>query len=427
MKLKFDPYQFEKTISQGIPVYWKNIPWANGFVYIHVIWCIGARHDPIGKEGLAHFLEHMPFDGCAGYPTFDDIEAIDRQLFLRSLNATTSLEYTVYHCKVNSEKLQQAMEFLRRLILDPTIDSDEVERERKVIVQEMWQRYGNERGEALDKHRQKLIYGNHPFARIKNAGGWHDTIASITQDDIRTFHSTHYLSGNLKLLFVGDIDESSLHRAADTFTHRAPHGRSVAPVAQIAHWPNPEVNELRISASEYFGLTGASIPQSAEIKVSRGMPTPENMQTLFIIPPLLREIFLTRIRGKIGATYSPKVSESIAIDHCMVRISLEVKPDTLGDVRDIIASTIAEIASGDLQHHDIFNEIKSVFLEKKVLLDVSADEIADEAHGELAVTGGITSIEEDCRSASKIEYSDIVHLFLREFAPEQLFWSILTP
>ncbi|HEU5114317.1 MAG TPA: insulinase family protein, partial [Candidatus Paceibacterota bacterium] len=108
MNLKFDLYKFTRIEASGIPVLFKKIPWASGYAYIHVIVGTGARSDPAGKEGIAHFFEHLPFNGCEGYSTSEATEEVDRRLFGGTLNAHTGMEYTIFHGKVAVERISEA-------------------------------------------------------------------------------------------------------------------------------------------------------------------------------------------------------------------------------------------------------------------------------------------------------------------------------
>jgi len=427
MNLKFDPYKFESFLSDGIPVYFKSIPWANGFVYIRVTVQVGARHDPIGKEGLAHFFEHLPFDGCAGFPTFEAIQDIDQLLFLDTLNANTAFERTNFTAKVSSEKLGEGMDFMRHFILEPVLDSSEIERERTVIAQEIWRRYVNERVEALRRKINKLLYGEHDFGRSDTALGWHDTVAGISKDDFVAFHKAYYHSGNIKIVLVGDIDEHKAKEAVTYFTKHCPKGASVEVASPISQWPKPEVPEFVTSMGEYLGLSGSALPRKTDIVVSRLLPLYENEEVLWLAQKLLRKSIFEQVRGKIGSTYSPNVNLSISPDHSKITIRIEVEPVRLGEVRVIISDIISEIGRGEEKYIKAFDEVKKSYIQRKYLVDDSACEISDNSVNQLAATGRITPHSDDISSAEKVMYADVVNLFSKELNPDQLFWTMLTP
>ncbi len=427
MKLKFDPYQFNTTISNGVPVHWKNIPWANGYVYINIIIGVGAMHDPIGKEGLSHFLEHMPFNGCVGHPSFEKVEEADHEIFRNTLNACTSFEKTIYSGKVTIDKLPQCIKFMRNFIFFPNLDPNEVERERKVITQEIWRKYLSVKREDFEKKVQKMIYGEHPFGKMDLAFGWHDSVAKIDRDDLRLFHQKNYLLENMQIVIVGDINAARL-KSVDVLASDIPTGHSmIQPAPKISEWINPRKAPYTISASTYFGLKGSSISKSAEVTIHRISPIQPNNELPYIAREMLRQILYEEVRGKLGATYTPKVSGNRFIDHSSSRISLLVDPDAVPAIKRIIAKTLAQIGEKDQRQEKRFNEAKTLCLEDKITADRSVESIIDAATREVSVTGEIMSVKEDYALAEQITYRDVARFFSEELAYEKLFCVTIVP
>ncbi|MDD5165676.1 MAG: pitrilysin family protein [Candidatus Pacebacteria bacterium] len=427
MKLAFDPYQFNTKLSNGVQVHWKNVPWANGFVYVNIIMSVGAMHDPIGKQGLAHFIEHMPFNGCTGHSSFEKIEKVDHEIFRNTLNACTDFEKTIYSGKLTVDKLPLAMEFMRNFIFFPSIDPTEVERERKVIIQEIWRKYINVKREDFEKRTQKMLYGTHPFGKMDRAFGWHDSVTKINHDDLLLFHRSNYLSENMRVVIVGDISAAKL-KSVDVLTGSIPTKQSlIKPAPKIGEWINPRKAPYTISAGKYFGLKGASIQKSAEVTFHRISPIQPNNELPYIAREMLRQILFEEIRGKLGATYTPKVSGNRFIDHSSSRISLLVDPDAVTAVKQIIEKTVTQIGEKDRRQEKRFNEAKTVCLEDKITADRSVESIADAATREVSVTSEIISVAEDYALAKQITYSDVARFFSEELTYEKLFCITIAP
>ncbi|KND49898.1 MAG: zinc protease [Parcubacteria bacterium C7867-002] len=426
MKLAFDPFQFNLATQNSIPIHWKNIPWINGFVYLRLALTVGGRHDPVGQEGLAHFLEHLPFNGCAGYPTQTAVEEADRSIFQDTLGANTGFDRTMYHAKVATEKLVRGMDFLHHFLVSPLLDPKETERERGVITQEIWRAFESPQKEKLGRNLQKLKYGNHPFSRQKRVLGWHDSVEKITCSDLQRFHDTYYRSGNMRIILVGDVTQATL-ADLDKFTGSLPKGKSVEPPPNISSWPKPTVPELLVSVGDYYGVKGESLPKKTVLNIFAGMPRLENPRIPSVARSILRQLLFNRIRSTLGATYSPHVGVSTFSDHSSFHIDLEIAPDTLQAVREIISTSIAELASGDLQHQILFQELKITTRENNLYYDSSADDIADDAMEELIDTGSIKSLREDLENIDDVCYTDVAQFFSTHLQPDQLFWSIMTP
>jgi len=426
LKLKFDHYQFNQTESNGIPVFWKNFPWANGFAYVQVIVAAGARHDPVGKEGLAHFLEHLPFDGCSDCPNFESIEAVNRSLFQGNLNARTGFDATVYGGKFLIENFDPVMRFLGNFISSPTISPTDFERERLVIIREIWRYFNSPKRAILAKELKRMIYGGHTFGRQTLPCGWHETVEKLTVEDIRAFHDLHYRNSNIRIVIGGDISESDLDRVSK-LTNQIANGHSVTSIDKPLVWPHPLQNEYTISVSEYFNVSGSTIPNQAEIQVIRCMPFPKNPEVASLAQDLIRKILFTQIRGRLGATYAPHVSITSYTDHFYFGASVKIEPCAVKAVTQIILKTIDELASFDTVHQPLFDESKVGHSLGLRSIDSSIGEIVNSSVQDLVCRGNIEPSEEDLLRVSKVTYDDICSLMRDQFKPEQLFWHVANP
>ena len=94
-----DPYDFKTANYKGSRIYSKEVPWAT-CIYVRFLFNAGARHDPKGKEGVMHFMEHMLFSGTPTYPTKFDIDQFSKAHTLDSFNAFTSFSHMClnYRC-----------------------------------------------------------------------------------------------------------------------------------------------------------------------------------------------------------------------------------------------------------------------------------------------------------------------------------------
>ena len=95
----------------------------------------GSRHEPEDRSGIAHFVEHMLFKGTATRSAEDIAQEIDS--IGGQLDAFTAKEYASYYIKVLDEHLPRALEVLSDIVLHPAFDADDIEREKKVILEEI--------------------------------------------------------------------------------------------------------------------------------------------------------------------------------------------------------------------------------------------------------------------------------------------------
>ena len=95
----------------------------------------GSRHESDARSGIAHFVEHMLFKGTDTRTAEDIAQAIDS--IGGQLDAFTSKEYAGYYIKVLDEHLPLAVDLLADVVLHPLFADEDVEREKKVILEEI--------------------------------------------------------------------------------------------------------------------------------------------------------------------------------------------------------------------------------------------------------------------------------------------------
>ena len=124
---------------------------------------IGARYEQARESGISHFLEHMLFKGCSGWPTALDIanEIEGRGGYL---NASTGHEHTSYWVKIGSRHWQRAMALMAAMAQYPLLDAEEFERERGVILDEL-NMYRDVPEDYVSQLSSKALWGDHPLGR----------------------------------------------------------------------------------------------------------------------------------------------------------------------------------------------------------------------------------------------------------------------
>src|SRR5262245_20134292 len=88
----------------------------------------GSRHEPTEHAGIAHFVEHMLFKGTSSRSAEDIAQQVDS--IGGQLDAFTSKEYAGYYIKVLDEHLPLAIDLLSDLVIRPTFEVDEIDREK---------------------------------------------------------------------------------------------------------------------------------------------------------------------------------------------------------------------------------------------------------------------------------------------------------
>jgi len=168
----------------------------------------GSLYEEEQEQGLAHFLEHMAFNGTTKYEKNDMIKYLQSLglNFGGDLNAYTSFDRTVYKLQVPSattEDIEKGVEVLREWATEVTLAPDQVENEKKVIIEEWRLRQGL--SQRLGDIHKKAIFGNSRyFDRFPI--GLTETINGATSEILKGFYDRWYMPENMSVVAVGDFD-----------------------------------------------------------------------------------------------------------------------------------------------------------------------------------------------------------------------------
>jgi zinc protease len=168
----------------------------------------GSVCETDGQQGLAHFVEHMCFNGTKNFPSNRMIDMLEEMgvKFGAELNAYTSFDQTIYMLKVPTDKeewINRGFQVLEDWAHQVTLDDGEIDKERGVIVEEWRLRLGaNDRMQL--KYIPVLLKGSKYASRLPI--GKVDIIKSFPHDTLRKFYDTWYRPDLMAVVVVGDID-----------------------------------------------------------------------------------------------------------------------------------------------------------------------------------------------------------------------------
>ncbi|MEQ7874228.1 pitrilysin family protein [Sphingomonas sp. ASV193] len=171
---------------------------------------VGSRSEEARLGGLAHLVEHMVFKGAGGRDARAIAEAIED--VGGSLNAWTARDQTVFHARTLPADVALALELIAGLVRAPTLDADELEREKQVILSEL--------GETLDApddlihdRLMEAAFDGQPIGRP--VLGTAETIVAPTRDDCAGWLADQYTPSRLIVSAAGRVDPDAVLRQAE--------------------------------------------------------------------------------------------------------------------------------------------------------------------------------------------------------------------
>ncbi|HOC96663.1 insulinase family protein [Candidatus Pacearchaeota archaeon] len=203
MKVSF----YRKVLKNGMTVILekRNLP------IVSVAFAVrnGGVNEKEEEKGISHFIEHMLYKGTPSRNAKKIAEEIEKKG--GDLNGFTSDEITAYWCKMPSKNLKCALDVLSDMVKNPLFDEKELEKERKVIFEEIKMYHDNPRLHSMDEI-QKLMYNG--TMKI-NLAGTFETMNSISREKMVKKFKEVYTSNNLILCVVGDADFKELVKFAE--------------------------------------------------------------------------------------------------------------------------------------------------------------------------------------------------------------------
>ncbi len=173
---------------------------------------VGARHECDHEAGLSHFLEHMMFKGTAQRTAADVNRELDE--LGGQGNAYTSEEQTVYYAQV-LPKYQDRLVDLLTDMLAPSLDENEFDVEKKVILEEI-AKYDDQPPFGAFERSLQAQFGVRGLGR--RVLGTTKSITGMTASTMREFFYRHYDAGNIVIAATGNVDFDALVAQADAGT-----------------------------------------------------------------------------------------------------------------------------------------------------------------------------------------------------------------
>ena len=227
---------------------------------------VGSRNEVPGITGLAHFFEHMMFNGTSTRAP----GAFDSTLEANGArnNAYTSSDVTVYQDWLPRAALETVFEMeadrLRNLSFDPQV----VESERGVVYSERRLSVDDNQQGRLMERVQATAYLAHPYG-IPTIG-WPSDIESWQLDDLKKFFATYYAPNNCTLILVGDVEPQSVIALARKYFEPIPAQPPPPPIRTKEPEQNGERRVVLEAEAQtpllqfaYHGLAGADERQPA--------------------------------------------------------------------------------------------------------------------------------------------------------------------
>ena len=181
----------------------------------------GSRYEEAETNGLSHFLEHMAFKGSEKRPTAKAISEVVDSIG-GEFNAGTSKDWTNFYIKTRVGNLETAMDVLSDMVLNPILASDEIEREKGTIIQEIAM-YEDTPMMHIGDIFEELVFEGSPLGW--DTAGSAKTVKAIKRNDFVRYRSMHYHPDNMMVSVVGGIQENRVGKLVQKYFSSLPQSK----------------------------------------------------------------------------------------------------------------------------------------------------------------------------------------------------------
>jgi predicted Zn-dependent peptidase len=290
----------------------------------------GSRHEPAEHSGVAHFVEHMLFKGTTHRSAEDIAQQVDS--IGGQLDAFTSKEYAGYYVKVLDEHLEQAVDIISDLVINPTFEPEEIEREKKVILEEI-KMVEDTPDDLVHELFAERFWNGHSLGRP--ILGTADSVSALNQSVLRTYFADAYVASNFIVVAVGNLQHERVRelveRAFSTVRSRGADVHDVLPVTTAS----VQIKEKELEQS-HVCLGSPGLPQMHPRRYDG-----------FVLNTVLGGSMSSRlfqnVREKRGLAYSVFSGMSSYQDSGALSIYAGCANEAVGELIDVVISEVRRL------------------------------------------------------------------------------------
>lgn len=397
----------------------------------------GSAHENEAERGLAHFLEHMAFNGTKHFPSGSMVEYFQRlgMAFGADTNAHTGFTETVYKLdmpEVSDKLIDDGMLLLRDYCDGMLLEQSAIDKERGVIIAEMKSRDTNE-------YRKSVKEIGHYFKGSIFADrlpiGLESIVKNASQKDFQNFYRATYRPENAVLVVVGDVDPKHIFASARKFFASFEGDKNATPRAD--NFGNLEttseikslIDGAKLDADSIYDPIEDSPKSYASIAMSKRIPTQDSLEKR------VEDIRLQAALNAINARYL-RVADTAGSDvtsgsagsfdfsrFCRTIVFTAESPVTkraqalAENFRQILGIANISNAELDAAKKKIFQTVESSIQSKSTR---NNRDLANEIVSSFSDSTTFTSPEDDMQIAKyaldKFDAADAIALLKREFA-----------
>lgn len=290
------------------------------------------------NNGISHFIEHMTFKGTNTRTAaqiaeqFDSLGAVN--------NAFTAKENTCYYYKSIDENNEKCFELLCDIVLHSTYNSDELDRERKVICEEINMSEDDPDGLCYDA-LCKAVYGHEGYGRT--ILGPSENVLRFNKNDVLNYKNAHYFPANTVIGFAGNIDMDAAEKLVDKYMGEWTHLEAKPTLTKTPVTYNKPCSEFVKKPFEQ-AVIGFAYPT---IDFSNDKIAAQSVADGILGGGMSSRLF-QRLREQLGLVYSIYSSTSTASNAGAFTVYFNVNPKNAAHSVEVVNDEVKKFAASGI-------------------------------------------------------------------------------
>lgn len=403
------------TLDNGLRVVSYSMPTMES-VALGIWVSTGGRYENKKITGISHFLEHLLFKGTKKRTTEQIKQSIEG--VGGSINAFTSEEFTCYLVKILGKHLSLSLDVLSDMILNATLPSLEIEKERAVIVEEI-KMYRDLPGHYVGELLNQLLWPDHPLGRC--LAGYVETIASIKRKDIKEYKDRFYNPRNIIIAVCGNIEHSNFITDVNKYFLK------LKPKVKSRFRPVKDERQRVSKTHFHFKETEQTHISLGIHAFSRQHPDRYTLSLLHIILGAnMSSRLFQEVREKRGLAYEISSQVKKYQDTGAFVINAGVDNRKVPRAIGVILEELAKIASKDVTREEL-HRAKEFYVGQLLLgLEDTLEHMFWIGEREAAL-GKVTSPEEIIAEVNKVTIEDVRRVANKLFRSNKLNLALIGP
>ena len=357
----------------------------------------GSIHENSNEKGMAHVLEHMLFKGSKKYGVGEISSTVE--FCGGDMNAYTSFDRTVYFLTVSSSHAEKSVDLLSDAIFYSSFDSEELAREKEVILEEIKRSNDNPANEIGRYVFENIYHGTNAADPII---GTEQSVLSFTRDDLVRFHKRWYQPSNMKVVVVGNFELSEMKSYVEKYFGEV-ENHFEGPIAQLKtnEVNGPQVKVIKKEISQ------------PRMEVAYRVPSLHHYQTVYLDLAAFAlgsgeasryNQILRDEKGTVSAAgcslYSPNFSGIFSLSAAPV----------IGKELDSVKEMASELVTLMFDKHISREELSRAY----------SNAISDKVFQEETISGQAKSLGFSLFTSDHLHYDDIYDLKLKNAKPSDV-------